>query len=313
VKVPRGVSRIRPVHRSQSQLTWKFAPGLTLAIVAAHPVLAQAPPSLNGVPQPPPGSPIERVLPRQLPAVSPSGMIPLPIEQGEVPNIPVAVRRVELVGATLFDMDGLLIDSEILWHQAEVEIFGALGVPLFESSSRSTKGVFVNEVVDYWYARYPWKSPSNDVVVDLLLERVGTLVETEGRLLPGALRAIDLADARGPVALASSTPLALIHRCLEHFGLASRFRSIHSAEFEPYGKPHPGVFLTAASSLGVAPTSCLVIEDSGAGVIAARAASMRVVAVPTPEDRDEVEFLLADLVLDTLEDLSDQWLDEQFA
>jgi mannitol-1-/sugar-/sorbitol-6-/2-deoxyglucose-6-phosphatase len=217
------------------------------------------------------------------------------------------------IGATLFDMDGLLIDSEILWHQAEVEIFGALGVPLFESSSRSTKGVFVNEVVDYWYARYPWTGPSHEVVVDMLLERVGTLVETEGRLLPGALRAIDLADARGPVALASSTPLALIHRCLEHFGLAARFRSIHSAEFEPYGKPHPGVFLTAASSLGVAPTSCLVFEDSGAGVIAARAASMRVVAVPTPEDRGEVEFLLADLVLDTLEDLSDQWLDEQFA
>jgi HAD superfamily hydrolase (TIGR01509 family) len=217
------------------------------------------------------------------------------------------------IAATLFDMDGLLIDSEVLWHQAEVEIFGSLGVPLFESSTRSTKGVFVNEVVEYWYARYPWAGPSNDDVVELLLGRVGSLVESEGRLLPGALRAIDLASARGPVALASSTPLSLIHRCLDHFGLTTRFASIHSAEFEPYGKPHPGVFLTAASSLGVAPSSCLVFEDSGAGVIAARAASMHVVAVPTLEDRDEVEFLLADLVLDTLEDLSDQWLDEQFA
>jgi sugar-phosphatase len=210
-------------------------------------------------------------------------------------------------------MDGLLIDSEVLWHHAEVEIFGALGVPLSESENRSTKGVFVNEVVDYWYARYPWRGPSIDDVVAMLLERVGSLVESEGQLLPGALRAIDLASARGPVALASSTPLALIHRCLEHFGLASRFTSIHSAEFEPYGKPHPGVCLTAASSLGVAPTSCLVFEDSDAGVIAARAASMRVVAVPTREDRGAVEFLLADLVLDTLEDLSDEWLDEQFA
>jgi mannitol-1-/sugar-/sorbitol-6-/2-deoxyglucose-6-phosphatase len=217
------------------------------------------------------------------------------------------------LAATLFDMDGLLIDSEVLWHQAEVEIFGALGVPLFESSTRSTKGVFVNEVVEYWYARYPWRGPSNDDVVELLLERVGSLVESEGRLLPGALRAIDLASARGPVALASSTPLALIHRCLDHFTLATRFASIHSAEFEPYGKPHPGVFLTAASSLGVVSTNCLVFEDSGAGVIAARAARMHVVAVPTEGDRDEVEFLLADLVLDTLEDLSEQWLDEQFA
>jgi sugar-phosphatase len=209
-------------------------------------------------------------------------------------------------------MDGLLIDSEILWHQAEVEIFGSLGVPLYESSGRSTKGVFVNEVVEYWYARYPWSGTSNDEVVDMLLERVGSLVESVGRLLPGAIRSIDLASERGPVALASSTPLALIDRCLEHFDLSSRFASVHSAEFEPYGKPHPGVFLTAASSLGIEPTRCLVLEDSTVGVIAARAASMSVVAVPTPEDRAEVEFSLADLVLDSLEELSPEWLDEQF-
>jgi sugar-phosphatase len=147
----------------------------------------------------------------------------------------------------------------------------------------------------------------------MLLERVGSLVESEGRLLPGAIRAIDLTSERGPVALASSTPLALIHRSLEHFNLTTRFASIHSAEFEPYGKPHPGVFLTAASSLGIEPSRCLVFEDSTAGVIAARAASMRLVVVPTPEDRADVEFLLADLVLDTLEELSPDWLDEQFA
>lgn len=217
------------------------------------------------------------------------------------------------IAASLFDMDGLLIDSEILWHKAEVEIFGSLGVPLFESSSRSTKGVFVNEVVEYWYARYPWSEPSKTEAVEMLLERVGSLVESEGRLLPGATRALDLASARGPIALASSTPLLLIHRCLEHFDLTTRFASIHSAELEPYGKPHPGVFLTAASSLGIEPTRCLVFEDSSAGVIAALAASMKVVAVPMREDRHDVAFLLADLVLDTLDDLSPDWLDQQFA
>jgi sugar-phosphatase len=217
------------------------------------------------------------------------------------------------IAATLFDMDGLLIDSEVLWHKAEVEILGGLGVPIFESSTRSTKGVFINEVVENWYLRHPWRGPNVDAVVAMLESRVGSLVETEGRLLPGAVRAIDLTSERGPIALASSTPLALIDRALEHFGLSKRFASVHSAEFEPYGKPHPGVFLTAASSLGIAPKRCLVFEDSAAGVIAARAASMRVVAVPTYEDRDEVEYLLADAVLDSLEDLSPAWLDEQFA
>lgn len=209
-------------------------------------------------------------------------------------------------------MDGLLIDSEVLWHKAEVEIFGGLGVPITEAQDRSTKGMYVSEVVEYWFERFPWSAPSRDEVVSLLLERVGDLNEVEGRLLPGAERALDLASARGPIALASSTPLALIIRLLDHYDLRDRFQSLHSAEFEAYGKPHPAVFLSAASSLDVAPFDCLVIEDSSAGVLAAKAASMTVVAVPVPEDRAQPAFALADLVLESLEQLSPEWLDERF-
>jgi len=210
-------------------------------------------------------------------------------------------------------MDGLLIDSEILWHKAEVEIFGALGVPITIEQDRTTKGMFVAEVVEYWFARYPWASPSREEVVRELLHRVGDLVEHEGRLLPGAIRALDLASERGPIALASSTPAALIKRCLDHFELGSRFVTVHSAEFEPYGKPHPGVFLSAAASLGVDPRRCLVFEDSAAGVLAAKAGRMTVVAVPVLEDRPQPAFVLADLLLDSLEELQTQWLDGQFA
>lgn len=210
-------------------------------------------------------------------------------------------------------MDGLLLDTEVLWHRAEVEIFGALGVPLVDAEGRSTKGMYVNEVVAYWRAAFPWEGPSEDDVVDLLLARVAELVDQEGRLLPGALRALDLAGSRGPMAIASSTPLALIEHCLEHFDLLERFSSVHSAQFEPFGKPHPGVFLAAASELGVSPKECLVFEDSAAGVLAAKAARMSVVAVPTKQDQDQVEFTLADLVLGSLEELSSAWLDERFA
>jgi HAD superfamily hydrolase (TIGR01509 family) len=210
-------------------------------------------------------------------------------------------------------MDGLLLDSEILWHKAEVEIFGSLDVPLRDAQSRSTKGMYVAEVVKYWFSLYPWTGPSADDVVDMLLARVGELVEREGRLLPGAERALDLAGARGPLALASSTPMALIVRCLTHFGLLERFAVIHSAEFEAYGKPHPGVFLSAALSLGVAPSACLVFEDSAAGVLAAKSGTMTVVAVPTSDDAGRPEFALADLLLTSLEELSESWLDAQFA
>jgi sugar-phosphatase len=210
-------------------------------------------------------------------------------------------------------MDGLLLDSEILWHKAEVEIFGSLGVPLGEAETRSTKGIYVNEVVRFWFSLYPWSGPSEDDVVDMLLSRVGELVETEGRLLPGAERALDLTGERGPLALASSTPMALIVRCLKHFGLFDRFAAIHSAEFEPYAKPHPGVFLSAALTLGVAPTACLVFEDSAAGVLAAKSATMTVIAVPTSEDASRPEFALADLVLNSLDELTASWLDERFS
>jgi HAD superfamily hydrolase (TIGR01509 family) len=213
----------------------------------------------------------------------------------------------------LFDMDGLLLDSEILWHKAEVEIFGSLGVPLTDAMGRSTKGMFVNEVVGYWFSQFPWTGPSETDVVDMLLARVGDLVESEGRLLPGAERALDLTGERGPLALASSTPMALIMRCLTHFRLVDRFVTIHSAEIEPYGKPHPGVFLSAALSLGVAPTACLVLEDSPAGVLAAKSGTMTVIAVPTSEDAGRPEFALADLVLASLEDLEPSWLDHRFA
>ncbi|MFI5035165.1 MAG: hexitol phosphatase HxpB [Acidimicrobiales bacterium] len=215
--------------------------------------------------------------------------------------------------ATLFDMDGLLIDSEVLWHEAEVEVFGSLGVPISEAEDRSTKGMFVNEVVQFWYGLYPWTGRDESDVVELLLERVGELVEQKGRLLPGALRAVELAAARGPVALASSTPLALIYRCLDHFGLRDRFAAVSSAQFEVLGKPHPAVFLTAAGALGVRAPECLVIEDSAAGVLAAKAARMTVVAVPTAYDRGLSAFALADLVLRSLEELSTDWLDARFS
>jgi mannitol-1-/sugar-/sorbitol-6-/2-deoxyglucose-6-phosphatase len=215
--------------------------------------------------------------------------------------------------ATIFDMDGLLIDSEILWHRAEVEILGGLGVPVNRSGTRASKGMFVAEVVAHWFAVAPWRAPSQSVVVDLILERVGELVETEGRLMPGALRAIAITAERGPLALASSTPTELIERCLGHFALREQFAVVTSAADELYGKPNPAVFLTAAEALRVSPAAAIVLEDSAAGVIAAKAARMCCVAVPVAEELDQPAFAIADLLLSSLEELSEAWLDGQFA
>ncbi len=209
--------------------------------------------------------------------------------------------------AAIFDMDGLLVDSEPLWHEAEIAVLGTLGVPLESAGCRQTKGMFVNEVTRYWFERYPWPGPSTDQVAREVVDAVIELVVSRGRLLPGVETALDLCRRRSlSVAIASSSEYRLIEAVLGHFGLVSEFPVVHSAEEEQFGKPHPAVFLTTAQRLGVAASSCVVWEDSPAGVLAAKAAQMSCVAVPEAAERDRPEILLADVVLDSLVQADDQ-------
>ncbi len=104
--------------------------------------------------------------------------------------------------ASIFDMDGLLIDSEVLWHEAEIEILGdRLGVPLDKDGCRTTKGMFVHEVTEHWYGLYPWSDgPSPAEVAVTIVDRVIELILTKGRLKPGAVGAIDLCARAGMAA-----------------------------------------------------------------------------------------------------------------
>ena len=212
--------------------------------------------------------------------------------------------------ASIFDMDGLLIDSEVLWHEAELEILGGLGVPLAQEGLRTTKGMFVHEVTEHWFARHPWAGPTPADVAVSIVDRVIELIVTEGELKPGALHAVDLCAARGlRLALASSSEYRLIEAALGHFDLRSRFVLVRSAEEEAYGKPHPAVFVTTASLLDVARRACLVWEDAPAGVLAAKAASMACIAVPEKGEGHHPAFGIADLVVDSLLDVDDAALD----
>lgn len=200
-------------------------------------------------------------------------------------------------------MDGLLVDSEPLWHEAEVEILGALGVPIAAGDCRQTKGMFVREVTRHWHERYPWADPSTEDVAAAIVDRVIELVDAKGTLQPGVHRAIDLCRSHGlELAVASSSEHRLIELVLERFGLAGEFAFAHSAEDERYGKPHPAVFLSAAERLSAAPDRCLVWEDAPAGVLAAKAARMTCVAVPEPAERGHPGFAIADAVLASLDE-----------
>lgn len=207
--------------------------------------------------------------------------------------------------AAIFDMDGLLVDSEPLWHEAEITVFGRYGVALSAELCRTTKGMFVGEVARHWHRRTPWEGPDPDDVAAEIVDAMAVLLAERVVLKPGARAAIDACAARlGRLAVASSSSLRLIEVVLDRFGLRDAFAVVHSAEFEPAGKPDPAVFLTTAALLGVAPAACVVFEDSPAGVAAALAAGMRCVAVPEPDAAgDRAAFAAADAVLGSLEDL----------
>jgi sugar-phosphatase len=210
------------------------------------------------------------------------------------------------IEAVIFDLDGVLIDSEPLWQDAEIEVFASLGIVLDRELCRQTMGLRCDEVVAYWSARWPWSGRSNAEVEGELLRVVAAHIRRRGEPKPGIAGVLQLLASRGiRVALASSSPYVVIAAALERLGLTTAFACVYSAEEEPYGKPHPGVYLTTAAKLGVAPLHCCAIEDSPNGVLAAKAAKMACIAVPDPTVADDPRIKIADSVVSTLSDLDD--------
>ena len=215
-----------------------------------------------------------------------------------------------MIKAVIFDMDGLLIDSEPLWKEVEVRSFTEVGVPLTREMTNATMGLRTDEVVEHWFARYPWKEPIKKEVEDKITERVIELISEKGRALKGVEGIIDLfATANIPMAIASSSQTTIINAVLEKIPIRKYIKVIHSAEDEPYGKPHPGVYTTTAKKLEVSPEHCLAFEDSPNGVLAAKAAEMKCIAVPDSSIKEDERFSKADMVLDSLEDFRLEFLE----
>ncbi|ELY4419774.1 hexitol phosphatase HxpB [Cronobacter sakazakii] len=207
--------------------------------------------------------------------------------------------------AAIFDMDGLLIDSEPLWDQAELEVMATFGV---DTSRRhelpDTLGLRIDLVVALWFAQQPWNGPSVDEVTQRIITRAMTLVEEKRPLLPGVADAIALCKAQGlKVGLASASPLRMLERVLTLFDLREQFDVLASAEHLPYSKPHPQVYLDAAAKLGVDPLCCVTLEDSVNGMVATKAARMRSIVVPAEENRSDARWALANVRLNSLTEL----------
>jgi sugar-phosphatase len=214
-----------------------------------------------------------------------------------------------MIKAIIFDMDGLLIDSEPIWQEVEIKTFNEVGVPLTKEKSKETMGLRVDEVVEHWFSNYPWKEPTKKEIERKIVEGVIALVKEKGMARPGAEKIVKLfADQNFPIAIASSSQMEIIKAVLERISIRKYIKIIHSAEHELYGKPDPAVYITTAKKMGVLPEDCLAFEDSPNGVLAAKAAKIKCVAVPDQTMKDNKIFSIADMVVDSLEEFSLDYL-----
>ena len=205
-----------------------------------------------------------------------------------------------MIQAIIFDMDGLLINSEPFWKAVEIEVFKKVGIELTVEKCLDTVGLRIDEVVTYWHDRQPWDNISKEAIATEIVDKMIEHITNEGEPLPGVYDVIEFFwNKKIPMAIASSSYLRIIEAVVKRLKLKGFFDVIYSAEFEKYGKPNPGTFITTAQKLNVEPTNCLVFEDSFNGVLAGKSARMITVAVPEFENP---KFIIADKILNSLKE-----------
>ena len=202
-------------------------------------------------------------------------------------------------------MDGILIDSERHWQLTERAIFADLGIDLTDALLVQTRGLRTEEMVGHWSARFPIDGKDPRALMKDYDRRMVETMKREVPLMEGARELIGMFKEMDlPVALATCSNHDHIDAVMEKHGLRASFDLLVSAAVDMPGKPHPEVFLRTAKMLEVDPTRCLVFEDSFYGIVAAKAARMKVVAMPDHLEYDQERFGAADLKIRSLNEFT---------
>jgi sugar-phosphatase len=203
--------------------------------------------------------------------------------------------------AVIFDMDGVLIDSEPLWKIAMEEVFHSLGSKLTKADFQKTVGLRIDEVVHFWNHHENWGVDNEKDVEEAIIVKMIELISANAAPLSGVMDTLMfLKDSGLKIGLGTSSSSRLIQVVLSELQIEHFFDFTHSAETEAFGKPHPAVYLSVAQQLSVSPNKCLVIEDSFNGVIAGLAAKMKVVCIPEKTHFPNPRLSVADFHFDTM-------------
>jgi HAD superfamily hydrolase (TIGR01509 family) len=216
----------------------------------------------------------------------------------------VSLQEAAVIEAIVFDLDGVLIDSEPVWGQVREEVVVAHGGRWSPDAQPQMMGMSTAEWSAYMVEDLGVRlSPAEvaRVVIDAMARRYREHLP----LLPGALDSVRLMGSRFVLGLASSAPRSLISTVLDSSGLRSSFAAVRSTEEEAHGKPAPDVYVTVARLLSVPAVSCAAVEDSSNGLRSAAAAGCAVIAVPRAEYPPAPDALaLARLELPSLTELT---------
>ena len=202
--------------------------------------------------------------------------------------------------AVVFDLDGLLLDTEDLWRGAETELFREHGQTFTFDDKLAVMGTSFEHTAGYFAERLGSAPEEGTALVNRLYEIMEGLLRLQVQGRPGAIELVDRLRGRVPMALASNSSRQLVSTALSTAGLTDAFDAIVTADDVDAGKPAPDISLLACERLGVRPEDSLALEDSPSGIAAAKAAGLACIAVPQFAETDVSE---ADRVIDSLEEL----------
>jgi HAD superfamily hydrolase (TIGR01509 family) len=202
--------------------------------------------------------------------------------------------------AVVFDMDGLLLDTELLWHRAETELFAAHGAEFSWDDKMAVIGSSFSFTADYVADRLGLPREEGPALVDEMVTLMEAQLREHVDSRPGAVELVERLRGRTRLGLASNSPRHLVDAALATARITDAFQAIVTSDDVAESKPAPDIYLLACERLGIEPADALALEDSASGIAAAKAAGLTCIAVP---QFAETDVSAADRVIDSLEDL----------